>query len=216
MSKQKKNLKYIALITFILVTFIFVFVKIANVVSKNEVIAFDHEVIQFVQSFLSPQLTFYINFITFLGSVGWIAVIIVILVFILIVRKKVVLACFLAVSSGTGGLFNLLLKWIFKRERPDMLRLTDVDGFSFPSGHSMGSFILYGSLAYLCIHLFKRAALKWLSVIVMGIIIFLIGLSRIYLGVHYPTDVVAGFAAGAVWLTVMIVLFRYYEYKRNL
>lgn len=80
----------------------------------------------------------------------------------------------------------------------------------------MGSFIFYGSLAYVTIHLVYKKSLKWIGCFLNGLFIIIIGVSRIYLGVHYPSDVVGGYLAGAAWLLICIILFRYYEYRHNL
>jgi len=133
-------------------------------------------------------------------AIKWITVLVVIAVVLLLWRKKFALALFFVISSGLGGLFNLFLKWLFKRERPDILPLISEQGYSFPSGHSMGFFIFYGSLAFVIIHLAHRNSMKWIGSILNGVFIIMIGITRIYLGVHYPSDIVDGYLAGAAWL----------------
>ncbi|KON90282.1 hypothetical protein AF332_12615 [Sporosarcina globispora] len=206
---------YLALAAAILGGFLFLFIEIVDKLKGNELIRFDETVIEYVQAFISPRLTEFVNVVTFLGSVKWLAFAVVAAAVLLIIFKKKSLAVFMVVSSGLGALFNMLLKWIFKRERPDIRPLIEEQGFSFPSGHSMGSFIFYGSLAYMIIHLAKRKRWKAAWTVLLGCFIIMIGLSRIYLGVHFPSDVIAGFAAGGAWLTIMIIGFRYYEYRKN-
>ncbi|WP_264738234.1 phosphatase PAP2 family protein [Cytobacillus firmus] len=210
-----KNIIYLALAAAIIGGFLLLFIEIVDELKENELIRFDEAVIQYVQAFISPRLTEYMSVITFLGSVKWLAFSVLMAAVLLFLFKKSSLAWFMVLSSGLGALFNLLLKWIFKRERPDIRPLIEEQGFSFPSGHSMGSFIFYGSLAYMIIHLAKRKRWKTAWTVMLGCFIIMIGLSRIYLGVHFPSDVIAGFAAGGAWLTIMIIGFRYYEYRKN-
>ncbi|WP_053434948.1 phosphatase PAP2 family protein [Sporosarcina globispora] len=214
-SLTSRKIIYLALAAAILGGFLFLFIEIVDKLKGNELIRFDETVIEYVQAFISPRLTEFVNVVTFLGSVKWLAFAVVAAAVLLIIFKKKSLAVFMVVSSGLGALFNMLLKWIFKRERPDIRPLIEEQGFSFPSGHSMGSFIFYGSLAYMIIHLAKRKRWKAAWTVLLGCFIIMIGLSRIYLGVHFPSDVIAGFAAGGAWLTIMIIGFRYYEYRKN-
>ncbi|CAM3492968.1 phosphatase PAP2 family protein [Cytobacillus oceanisediminis] len=211
-----KNITYIASAAAILGVFLFLFIEIVDELREKELVRFDERVINYVQAFISPRLTEFMQVITFLGSVNWLAFAVIIAAVLLFIFKKRSLALFMVISSGVGALFNILLKWIFKRERPDIRPLIEEQGFSFPSGHSMGSFIFYGSLAYMIVHLAKKRRWKTAWVLLLGFFIVSIGLSRIYLGVHFPSDVIAGFAAGGVWLTIMILGFRYYEFRKNL
>lgn len=214
--RSGKKFHYIGLAALILFLFIYGFIWFSQQLSEIDIMRFDRKVIAFAQSAITPQKTKWMLGITFLGSVGWLTFIVCVLVIVLFLKKKLALALFYVCSSGIGALFNMLLKWLFKRERPDILPIISEEGYSFPSGHSMGSFIFYGSLAYLIIHLVHKKSLQWAAVILCGIFILLIGFSRIYLGVHYPSDIVGGFLAGGAWLLICIILFRYYEYRKDL
>src|SRR6185503_3049979 len=109
------------------------------------------------------------------------------------------------VAIGGGELLNFLLKLLFERSRPVFTNPIIVEQFfSFPSGHAMMSMIGYGMLAYFVL---LRVSNRWARlavVLIAAIIIILIGFSRIYLGVHYFSDVLAGFAAGGLWLTACV------------
>jgi len=112
---------------------------------------------------------------------------------------------FLIAMIGAAILITVL-KLYFHRARPDLSwALVDEDGFSFPSGHSIGAVVLYGILAFLRLkhvsHMWKRAAVMAFAVA----LIFGIGLSRIYLGAHYPSDVAAGYLVGCSWLTTVML-----------
>ncbi|WP_158555845.1 phosphatase PAP2 family protein [Peribacillus glennii] len=179
---------------------------------ENELVRFDSAIIQFVQGLVSDRLTSAMKVITYFGSKTWLTFATLGISILLVLMHKKRFAVFLLFSSTAGGLFNMLLKWIFKRERPDIYPIIVEHGFSFPSGHSMGSFIFYGALAIILVKISTPVYLDWLFGGFCALIIFLIGLSRIYLGVHYPSDVIAGFAAGGAWLTICGLLFRYGEY----
>ncbi|GLB61118.1 phosphatase PAP2 family protein [Cytobacillus sp. NCCP-133] len=211
-----KRILYIVMEALILGGFFYLFIAIVDELQENEIVRFDERVIDNMHAFISPRLTEFMNVITFFGSVKWLVIAVIIASVLLIIVKKISLAFFMMISSGVGALFNILLKLIFKRERPDIMPLIEAQGFSFPSGHSMGSFIFYGSLAYIIIHLARSRRWKAAWSLLLSCFIIAIGISRIYLGVHFPSDVIAGFAAGGVWLTIMILGFRYYESCKNL
>lgn len=119
----------------------------------------------------------------------------------------------LMLSFGGGLALNVLLKVFFERSRPELAHVVEAAGYSFPSGHAMVSLCFYGMLAFLLMRrtpsLVARILVAALSVLLIGAI----GLSRVYLGVHYPTDVAAGYAAGATWLA--FCLSSYLAQERN-
>lgn len=107
-----------------------------------------------------------------------------------------------AVNLVLATLLNLLLKTLIQRPRPEGYRLVAESGFSFPSGHSMVAMAFYGLLIWMVWRYEKDALVHRLGVIGFGLVIVLVGLSRIYLGVHYASDVLAGFCASIAWLGV--------------
>ena len=118
----------------------------------------------------------------------------------LLAARKWGMAVFVVLAIAGGGLAGNLLKWIFVRARPDLVpHLVSVDSASFPSGHAMNSAVTYLTLGVL---LSRTQTDQRLKAYLMGTAIFLtliVGFSRVYLGVHWPTDVVAGWAVGAAW-----------------
>ena len=105
---------------------------------------------------------------------------------------------------------NLALKFMFSRQRPLEYMLIDETGYSFPSGHSMVSMAFYGFLIYLCYKLIDKKWLRNLSITLLSLLIALIAFSRLYFGVHYPTDVLAGLTFGYILLFVYIKIFSKY------
>lgn len=124
---------------------------------------------------------------------------------ILFARRRRVLAIGWIVAVLGAGLLNMGLKAVFARPRPSFAEPIAVSaGWSFPSGHSMGTFVTIGMLAYLGFITIRSPALRVLLVGAAMVWIVLMGFSRMYLGVHYLSDVLAGFAAGTVWLAACI------------
>jgi len=172
----------------------------------NGIRAFDDAVYEFVSGFISDNMTRFMKIVTFLGSQWFITsltVLIPALIFILRKKKYYRPGLLIPANIAMGALFNLILKLIFRRPRPELLRLVEESGYSFPSGHSMSSLIFYGFFAYLLVRYGKHRS-KYFFVGVLGVLVVLIGLSRIYLGVHYASDVLAGFLVGAGWLILAI------------
>jgi undecaprenyl-diphosphatase len=139
-----------------------------------------------------------VKFLTFFGSIWFFVPASLLTPYLLQRRGFERYAIELLVSMGGGFALNQLLKFCFHRARP-ATALIDQMGLSFPSGHAMMSMAFYGCLAWLAVQYGRR----WgVGVALVGFCL-LIGLTRVYLHVHYPTDVVAGFAAGAAWLVLL-------------
>src|SRR5690606_9370331 len=101
------------------------------------------------------------------------------------------------------------------RERPTLEHMVAVSTLSYPSGHAMSAMAFYGFLIYLSFRLSRYMWFKILSLIILGSLILLIGISRIYLGVHYPSDVFAGFVGGLIWVTFCAILFNIIDLYRR-
>jgi membrane-associated phospholipid phosphatase len=210
---QRKTIIYPIIMLAIIIVFTLLFFNIADSLRENEIRSFDESIIGVIQGNISPSHTEIMLFFTFLGSITWITCLTIAIMVLLLVRKHKLLALFILISNAGGALFNYVLKSIFKRARPTIQPLIEEKGFSFPSGHSMCSFIIYGSIAFLIYRLSKSLLGKTMGTIVSISIIFAVGTSRIYLGVHYPSDVVGGFTAGGVWLIVMIIFYYFLKFR---
>lgn len=152
-----------------------------------------------VQNMRAPTLTTILIIITNLGSAITL-ISLTILSIILIKNKKIGLCISLNLIIST--LLNVILKNIVQRPRPEGCRLIDESGYSFPSGHSMVNTAFYGLLIYLVLRNVKNSKLKYTLVILISLLIIGIGFSRIYLGVHYASDVLAGFLISIAYLVV--------------
>ncbi|MEK5036473.1 phosphatase PAP2 family protein [Sporosarcina sp. FSL K6-3457] len=192
------------------------FIYIATTMNNSTIAPFDIAVISFVQGLEAPWRTTVLTFFTWMGS-GYVVVpmaliLAAILYFGLRARPQAWLL--LIVIAGTP-LFNTLLKLYFKRERPDIHRILDAHGFSFPSGHAMISFSLYAIIAFIAWGFIKKTAGRVMLLLFMVFMILTISISRIYLGVHYPSDIVGGFTVSALWLTIAITIYSYWQDKKR-
>ncbi|HGI3224157.1 TPA: phosphatase PAP2 family protein [Streptococcus agalactiae] len=174
----------------------------------DTVIAFDQTIQESVRGQLPNLSTRFFKLITVIGNtVSQIAIAIMSVTFCYL-KKWYPQARFIAVNAIISGICILSLKLIFQRVRPTLPHLVFAGGYSFPSGHSMGTFMIFGSIIILLQYYMPNSIWKLLCQGILGLLIFLIGLSRIYLGVHFPTDVLAGFilAYGILNLTAYIFL----------
>ena len=150
---------------------------------------------------INDNLTPYIKLITFFGSaICLISITILLLIFIK--DKKISFSITLNLILAT--LFNQALKHVIQRPRPSKYNIINESGYSFPSGHSMISMAFYGFLIYLIHKNIKNKYLKTLLITILSLLIIAIGLSRIYLGVHYLSDVIGGFIIAIIYLVIYI------------
>ncbi|TYS75075.1 phosphatase PAP2 family protein [Rossellomorea aquimaris] len=194
--------------------FIYGFSEIAEGLLENEVKTFDDAIIDFFISIESSGLDQFMVFITELGSVWFITTASIITIGVLWFKFKDKWGIlFFILAIGAGGLLTKLLKTFYERGRPSINPEIDAVGFSFPSGHSMGSLIFYGFLIYLVVRSSLSLAAKWTLSTIAALLFVSIGISRIYLGAHFPTDVLAGQLAGGFWLILCILALEYVNWQ---
>ena len=192
-----KNLKWI-----ILFICLIGFLALAEDVFNKEIMNGDIIGYKFISTYLiSDFATPIAKFITNFGGAIFLIGIAVIL-FIVIKNKKIGIS--IITNLGIITILNQLLKRILQRPRPEEFRIINESGYSFPSGHSMISMAFYGYLIYLIYKYVKNKYLKWISIVLLSILICSIGISRIYLGVHYTSDVLGGFLISISYLVIYI------------
>ena len=192
-----KNLKWI-----ILFICLVGFLDLAEDVFNKEIMKGDIIGYKIISTFLiSDFVTPIAKVITNLGSAVFLIALTIILI-IVIKNKKIGLSIFLNLSFVT--ILNQLLKRILQRPRPNEFRIIEETGYSFPSGHSMVSMAFYGYLIYLIYKYVKNKYIKWGLITILSILIVSIGTSRIYLGVHYTSDVLGGFLIAVSYLIIYI------------
>lgn len=196
---------------------IYLFHYLAVNFSGAGIVLFDRHVGQWFVEARSPWLTPVFYTLTTVGS-GYMEVPIALFAAFYLVKKKnhILEAVVLGTSLAGGYLLNEILKAFYHRVRPDFVWLVQANGYSFPSGHAMISVGFYGFLGYLVwLNLApEQRLLRRLVPVVAALLILGIGISRLYMGVHYISDVTAGFLAGGVWLMACmlgLLVIRYYK-----
>ena len=193
----KKNFKWLVLFIALIG-----FLALAEDVFNKEIMNGDIIGYKIISTFLiSDCATPIAKFITNFGGAIFLITLTVILV-ILIKNKKIGLSIFSNLVIIT--VLNQLLKRILQRPRPTEFRIIEETGYSFPSGHSMVSMAFYGYLIYLIYKYVENRYVKWISIVLLSILICSIGVSRIYLGVHYTSDVLGGFLVSISYLILFI------------
>jgi undecaprenyl-diphosphatase len=190
------------------------FCTTAFLVSGNQIVQFDKVIISFIQGLENDHLTKIMKFFTFIGKGSSIKVLALITLFVLFFffKHRSELLLFIVVLFGSYHLFRTL-KLVFHRARPDLHRLIEIGGYSFPSGHATNAITVYGIISFL---LWRHIPTRWgrgLLIVFSIFMIFSIGVSRIYLGVHYPSDVIAGYFSGGFWLIIAIWCFQFIKEK---
>ena len=166
----------------------------------------------FIEKLRNDKLTTFMKLATKLSNPEVMIVIAIISILFcikLIKNKKLSLGIILNLAGIT--IINQILKFIFRRERPTGYRLIEMSGYSFPSGHAMASLAFYGLLIYITKRLVKNKYLKILLITLNIAIIILIGVSRIYLGVHYLCDVLTGYYISIIYLLITTKLLNKYK-----
>ena len=187
--------------------FIIIFGIIAYFVINHQTGDFDSFVYNMVTFFKTDYFTGFYKFITFFASE--VMILLVSLVLIIAFKNKKY-GAFALLNAISILILNILLKLIFMRDRPYDLMIITESGYSFPSGHAMASLGFYGFIIYLLWHFNITKRMKILFSIVLSILILLIGMSRIYLGVHYASDVLAGYMVSGAYLILYITFIRKY------
>ncbi len=192
-----------------------VFVVLTANVLNGDIHVFDSYIYSLISRIISEKLTSFMIIITFLASGTFLGLISALLVISILFkkRKNSFYTAMLVINISLSSLINVGLKNLINRTRPDILKLVEVTGFSFPSGHSMASMSFYGFAMYLCFRFYKGKC-KVAIVNSLILLILLIGFSRIYLGVHYASDVLGGFAFGLFWLGIFTFIIEKLEEKR--
>lgn len=181
---------------------------------KNE--KFDYQVFDFLKSHVSERNNDIMLFFTFLGTHIFLipASLVLIFIFLFIKKHRWYSIKIPAIALSSVALM-FILKNLFGRQRPDIPLLREAKGLSYPSGHALMSVTFYGLLIYIVWKTVKNKWIKWTLIVSLILLILIIGFSRIYLRVHYPSDVLAGFATGIVWLFVSLYILRRVEKYSN-
>ncbi len=192
-----------------------IFGNIVDGVSENEsIVQFDTALANALHNAATPTSTSFFITVSLFGGVILTAWAIIVGVVLALQRRWLSFVVWFITIAG-GQLLNTLLKIFFARPRPTFASPLVIEQFySFPSGHAMMSFIAYGMLAYLICVMLKNNALRLVVILLAAFVVMLIGISRMTLGVHYFSDVIAGYSVAALWLFTCISAWRYVQQRR--
>ena len=205
MPEQKRSLKMLSLSLMLglagAVGALWFLAWLADEVPEGELSHFDDRTRAAVHQFASPFLTSSMLGISFLGSTLFLTGLSVVVVLCFALRRWKREAILFGITMAGAALLDLTLKYVFHRARPvPYFDIVAPKSYSFPSGHALASFCFYGALAAILTTRIKNRRAQVVIWITSAILVFLIGFSRIYLGVHYTTDVLAGFSAALIWI----------------
>lgn len=219
LSVSNKELPYYLLILFSFLIFVIgtnIFVELTEELSGEALDEYDQRIFEYFWSFRSPGLNSFFVFVTDLGDVYayLIAMVLVTIFFFYKLRSWKFILQLLGVLV-LSALSNMALKRVFDRARPTEEHMVVVKTLSYPSGHAMSAMAFYGFLIYLLWKIKMNKGLRIFLSFFFAILILLVGISRIYLGVHFPSDVAAGFIAGLIWVAFCIILFNVVDLLRR-
>ena len=205
---DKKNGLYLTIGTVITSIFLFIFFNfMEDIFDVSSLMVFDKNVIMVIESIRTPILNKIMAFITYMGNSYAIAISFLIILVLLIILKKWRYLYSLFISISSYAVFVILVKNIIGRQRPPLANaLIILEDFSFPSGHSYIAVAFYGLIIYFVFDLIKNNRIKYLILAFGTVFILSLGFSRLYLGVHWPSDVFAGLAAAIALITVIITI----------
>ncbi len=185
-----------------------VFVRITRELIEGDVSATDRAILLAVARIRAPWLTSMAVDVTALGSITLVALFSAFTLLVLLVLRDRMGAIQLLVASGGAGVLTLVTKDIIERVRPaEAQQLVVVTGFSYPSGHSVSTSALYLTITIIAGRYIQRSGARAAILVSVSVVLILVGASRVYLGVHYATDVVSGISLGTAWALVLAGLF---------
>jgi undecaprenyl-diphosphatase len=181
--------------------------KISEQVVMKQTYWYDNAISAAFYNLRGVEVTGYMETLSFIGKYG-IAAATGVLLFMLLKRRRFFEMGVLFTTMVLGLLANLALKLTFIRPRPDIAPLAVENSYSFPSGHSMSAMIFFMIFTYLFYHFTHRVKASIWVLIIASLFTIGIGISRIYLGVHYPSDVLGGYLMGLLWVMLILVIIK--------
>ncbi|MBP2832932.1 phosphatase PAP2 family protein [Aquimarina sp. U1-2] len=219
LGNRKEKIPYfiVAFVALLIVVLgINIFVELTEEVIEDTLTLYDQRITEFILSYRSPFLTQFFKAVTAIGEKeGYLIILGVCILLTIFIFKRwkyiaqIVVVLFLAAAS------NVILKRFIDRARPGIDPLVIVKSLSYPSGHAMASIAFYGFLIYLLYRFKMNIFLKFFLILMFLFLILSIGISRIYLGVHFPSDVAGGYIAGLIWVFFCIFIFNLIEVFRK-
>ncbi|MFT3982008.1 MAG: phosphatase PAP2 family protein [Ferruginibacter sp.] len=197
----KKLLANFGILLAVFIICLAVFLWLADMTFHTSDLQFDDKVFKAIHPYYNDGLTHFFQVITWFGSQEFLLPAYLVLIIIFLSVKKIRFYGWkIAIISITGVSVMFGLKALLERQRPLVPLISKAHGYSFPSGHSFSSFLFFGMIAYIVYKTVDNLFWRWTIILLLAALVLLIGYSRIYLKVHYATDVMAGFLLAAIWL----------------
>lgn len=191
------------------------FLEVVDAIADQETLYdLDFKVRQALEFVVSPERTEWVVRVTDVGGVPFTTGLVAAFALVLLFRRRWWPLVQLVFTTAGGALLIVALKALFHRARP-VEKLVPASGYSFPSGHSFMAMSFYGVLVYLVWRTSWPLPVRILAVLFGTVMVLLIGASRVYLGVHWLTDVLGGFSAGLIWLVASVFIVRVVEHRRS-
>ncbi|PZO15114.1 MAG: phosphatase PAP2 family protein [Leptolyngbya foveolarum] len=186
---------------------VYILAELSDEVLEQEAFALDETILLHIRRFANPLLDKVMVFITNIGDPHTVVPLTVIAFVFLLVNRQRLAATFFAINAAGGVALSYFLKLAFSKPRPQLWNsaIEEVT-YSYPSGHALGSMVIYGFLSYVLAKMYPRYSAAIYTFAVLMIVS--IGFSRLYLGVHWPTDILGGYGIGFLWITACISLLR--------
>ena len=193
---------------------IYVVAQISDEVLEQEAFAFDRIILLWIHSLANPTLDRIMHVITRFNDPDVVVVVAGFALIAMLAKRCYSEAKIFVIDCAGGVILSYGLKSVFGKVRPDLWESAIEEvSFSYPSGHALGSTVLYGFLAYLFATRFRQ--FSWLIYLIAISLIGAIGFSRLYLGVHWPTDIIGGYGMGFLWLTLCITMLKLQKLKKT-
>ncbi len=219
LSGENPDLAYYLLIIFAFMVFVLglnLFVNLTEEVHGEVLEKYDTQITDFVISFRTPALNNFFTFVTDVGDFhGYLVMTALATLFLFLKLRHWKFIFQLIGVLVLASLSNIALKNAIDRARPTLEHMVVVKTLSYPSGHAMSAMAFYGFLVYLTFQIKMAKWLRFALTALFTLLILSIGISRIYLGVHFPSDVAGGFIAGLIWVAFCIILFNIIDLLRE-
>jgi len=192
------------------------FIELTDELMEGDLVGIDTRVTDYIVSFRTPERTDFFLLLTRIGDIyGYLIIGCIFILVSAVVFKSWKYIAQISAVLILATLSNMVLKRFIDRARPDIEHLVSVETLSYPSGHAMSAMAFYGFLIYLVYSFKMNFVLKGFVIALLIFLILGIGISRIYLGVHFPSDIAGGFIAGFIWVVLCILAFNLFEVFRR-
>jgi undecaprenyl-diphosphatase len=208
------SLKFLLIVlSFIAALFLFGFMAHELFYEKDEL--FDKRIVEFLSAHATQEFVSLMKLFTLIGSGKFLIPAYAIMVIYCFSKRKAMVGIHVAMIALSSYGISHAAKRIFQRPRPDLPLIESIKTYSFPSGHALSAFIFCSIVFFLIWNSSMRQLWKWIFSIILFLIALIVGISRVVLSMHYPTDVLAGFCLGFIWVVFCFYVLGHIKHKRT-